>query len=225
MARFKAEDEADAAKEAAKKARGEAMGVAVAAEPAPAVKEEPKLDDAKKASLDVLDMAEAAVNEPPVMKVENAETTDADEEVEEAEEAEIVEEEVAEVVEKPNFDNDENGKEKTLIYDAVSDKGRITLSELQSVPGLVDIGRMDITKMLNLMIKDGNLKRLEESDNIYFALPNYDPTANEKNPGNGQGLSPEEQYKIDMERYELALKQWKKSKRACLVRRMLWTSL
>ncbi|MCR4717644.1 MAG: hypothetical protein K5656_10730 [Lachnospiraceae bacterium] len=220
MARFKAEDEAEAAKEAAKKAQVQAASGAV--KEAPTVKEEASevkpadaVADTKTQALNALDAAEAAVSTAPEMHVEqDGIQVDTTADVVDAE-VEEIEEELAEAVEeKPNFDNVENGKEKSLIYDTLSNKGRITLSELQSIPGLVDLGRMETTKILNGMIKDKFLIRLEEADNIYFALPGGAAAEKkeEAKPAVGQGLTPEEQYKIDMERYELAMKQWKKSK-------------
>jgi hypothetical protein len=65
------------------------------------------------------------------------------------------------------------------------------------------------------MIRDDILIRIEDADNIYFGLPGSDKEPEAPKAGNGpnSALTPEEQYKIDMERYELAMKQWKKSKR------------
>ena len=209
MARFKAEDEAEEAKEAARKAQVEAAQGMLKSTPA---------DAARSQALDVLDKAEQEVSTAVKTVVEttddNLEVVDA--EIIEEEEAEVVEDAADQTPTKPNFDNTENGKEKSLIYDTVEGKGKITLSELQSIPGLVDLGRMDITRILNGMIRDDILIRIEDADNIYFGLPGSDKAPEPASaPGNGPNsvLTPEEQYKIDMERYELAMKQWKKSKR------------
>jgi hypothetical protein len=211
MARFKAEDEAEEAKQAAKKAQLEA------AQGTKPDKAATPVDDARAQALDMLDKAEqevaTAVRTVVESADENLEVVDA--EIVEEEEAEVVEEAQDETPVKPNFDNTENGKEKSLIYDTVAGKGKITLSELQSIPGLVDLGRMDITRILNSMIRDDILIRIEDADNIYFGLPGSDKEPEAPKAGNGpnSALTPEEQYKIDMERYELAMKQWKKSKR------------
>ncbi|MDD5950230.1 MAG: hypothetical protein PUC39_10980 [Lachnospiraceae bacterium] len=205
-ARLEAEDQAEAAKEAAKKAQMQAeqsRQVAASAEP----------------PIEIAEMVEESKTVQQEEESSNAEVPE--QEIEAAEDAELVEEiadspEVQEPVE-PEFDDSEEGKQMKVIYDTVKQHSRMTLSELQTVPQLLDVGRMGITKLLNVMIRDEILLRLEEADNIYFAVPGQEQSAADEaaasaEPVSGGDLDPMEQYKIDMEKYKEAMAQWKKSK-------------
>ncbi|MDY4875417.1 MAG: hypothetical protein SO389_02140, partial [Eubacterium sp.] len=205
-ARLEAEDQAEAAKEAAKKAQMQAeqsRQVAASAEP----------------PIEIAEMVDESKTVQQEEESSNAEVPE--QEIEVSEDAELVEEiadspEVQEPVE-PEFDDSEEGKQMKVIYDTVKQHSRMTLSELQTVPQLLDVGRMGITKLLNVMIRDEILLRLEEADNIYFAVPGQEQSAADEaaasaEPVSGGDLDPMEQYKIDMEKYKEAMAQWKKSK-------------
>lgn len=205
-ARLEAEDQAEAAKEAAKKAQMQAeqsRQVAASAEP----------------PIEIAEMVDESKTVQQEEESSNAEVPE--QEIEVSEDVELVEEnadspEVQEPVE-PEFDDSEEGKQMKVIYDTVKQHSRMTLSELQTVPQLLDVGRMGITKLLNVMIRDEILLRLEEADNIYFAVPGQEQSAADEaaasaEPVSGGDLDPMEQYKIDMEKYKEAMAQWKKSK-------------
>ena len=114
----------------------------------------------------------------------------------------------------PQFDDSEEGQQQQVIYNELLKRDRMTLSELQAVPQLADLGRMGITKLMNVMIREKVLVRFEEADNIYFSVPGKEPK--EKPQDEVQvaesELDPMEQYKIDMEKYKVAMKEWKNSK-------------
>lgn len=194
-ARIEAEDKAEAAKEAARKAQMEAAN-------GKPVDEEPEVEVAEM----VEPVKEESAAEP--------ETPAASASVSDEEPAKEAPVEVAE----PVFGDSEEDKQKKVIYDEMRVHNRMTLSELQAVPELVDLGRMGITKLMNTMIRDQILVRLEEADNIYFALPGKgqaeapEVAASVEAEETSSDLDPMEQYKIDMEKYKAAMKEWKNSK-------------
>lgn len=114
----------------------------------------------------------------------------------------------------PQFDDSEEGQQQQVIYNEMLKHDRMTLSELQAVPQLVDLGRMGITKLMNVMIREKVLVRFEEADNIYFAVPGKEPKEDPQEAAQSaeSELDPMEQYKIDMEKYKAAMKEWKNSK-------------
>lgn len=114
----------------------------------------------------------------------------------------------------PQFDDSEEGQQQQVIYNEMLKHDRMTLSELQAVPQLVDLGRMGITKLMNVMIREKVLVRFEEADNIYFAVPGKEPKEEPQEAAQSaeSELDPMEQYKIDMEKYKAAMKEWKNSK-------------
>lgn len=114
----------------------------------------------------------------------------------------------------PQFDDSEEGQQQQVIYNEMLKHDRMTLSELQAVPQLVDLGRMGITKLMNVMIREKVLVRFEEADNIYFAIPGKEPKEDPQEAAQNaeSELDPMEQYKIDMEKYKAAMKEWKNSK-------------
>ncbi len=206
-ARLEAEDRAEAAKEAAKKAQIAAQGNVSASTPkAPQhtvaeMKEEPQGE----ASYDT----EPVEEEPAELVQEAAKDAGQEEALKQPENTEVT------------FDSSDEGKHKQIIYDAIKQQNRMTLSELQAVPELLslDLGRMEITKLLNVMIRDKILVRLEEADNIYFAIPGMEKAAassmdesDSAHDSTGSDLDPMDQYKIDMEKYKADLAEWKKSK-------------
>jgi hypothetical protein len=206
-ARLAAEDKAEAAKEAAKRAQMQAAQGGMEEVTTVQMVEE----NAVESALDVPEQAVSEVVEP--VAEESAQTV---EETAELVAEESVEEEIAETVPEPEFDDSEEGQQKRVIYDTMKQTGHMTLSELQAVPELLDVGRMGITKLLNMMIRDEILVRYEEADNIYFALPGQqiqqaESDAAQETAAEGE-LDPMEQYKIDMERYKQELAEWKKSR-------------
>ena len=195
-ARLEAEDKADAAKEAARRAQLEAASGQTREEPEVEVAEmvEPVKEEPKP----------AAVPEAPAASVSTPEPEQS---------AEVLVE-----VAEPVFGDSEEDQQKKVIYEEMKNHNRMTLSELQAVPELVDLGRMGITKLMNTMIRDQILVRLEETDNIYFALPGRGQTEAPEVAASAEveeavaELDPMEQYKIDMEKYKAAMKEWKNSK-------------
>lgn len=207
-ARLEAEDKADAAKEAARKAQLEAASGKV--------NEEPEVEVAE-----MVEMVEEPASQPAAPVEENPVTPSA---VTEASVASSTAEEspvdTAAPVEttEPEFGDSEEDRQKKIIYEEMKNHNRMTLSELQTVPELVDLGRMGITKLMNTMIRDQLLVRIEETDNIYFALPGKgqpdtpEVAASVETEETSSDLDPMEQYKIDMEKYKAAMKEWKNSK-------------
>ncbi|MDY2789370.1 MAG: hypothetical protein SOT70_01090 [Lachnospiraceae bacterium] len=114
----------------------------------------------------------------------------------------------------PQFDDSEEGQQQQVIYNELLKRDRMTLSELQTVPQLADLGRMGITKLMNVMIREKVLIRFEEADNIYFSVPGKEPKEEPQEAVQvaESELDPMEQYKIDMEKYKAAMKEWKNSK-------------
>lgn len=196
-ARIEAEDKAEAAKEAARKAQLEAAS-------GKPVDEEPEVE--------VAEMVEPAKEEPEPAAVPEAPAASVS--TPESEQSAEVPVEVAE----PVFGDSEEDQQKKVIYEEMKNHNRMTLSELQAVPELVDLGRMGITKLMNTMIRDQILVRFEETDNIYFALPGRGQTEAPEVAASAEAeetvaeLDSMEQYKIDMEKYKAAMKEWKNSK-------------
>lgn len=195
-ARLEAEDKAEAAKEAARRAQMEAAGNA------PGEDIEPEVEVAE--MVEPVEEEQADAPAAPVAAQEPAEP----------EQSEEIPVEAAE----PVFGDSEEDQQKKVIYEEMKNHNRMTLSELQAVPELVDLGRMGITKLMNTMIRDQILVRLEETDNIYFALPGRgqaeapEVAASAETEETTSEMDPMEQYKIDMEKYKAAMKEWKNSK-------------
>lgn len=202
-ARLEAEDQAEAAKEAAKKAQMQAAQgrpTQVASELEVQVAE--MVEEPVKAATQPLE-DETLADETPVTEVVSEEP------------------DTPIATGEPEFDDSEEGRQMKVIYDTMKQHNRMTLSELQTVPELVEVGRMGITRLMNMMIRDEILVRLEEADNIYFAIPGQSQggaaageavTAGGETTADNGELDPMEQYKIDMEKYKAAMAQWKKSK-------------
>lgn len=192
-ARLDAEDKADAAKAAAKEA---------------AMK-------AENGGVQIAEMVEETVEEV---------TEEVAEEVEIAEEVAFVdeEEEIADATyeetdEEPEFDDSTEGQQKAKIYEAMKATDKITLSELQAIPEFADLGRMGTTQLMNQMMRDGIIVRIEAADNIYFALPGKAQQIQEEADAAEEAaataaLDPMEQYKIDLAKYEEDMAAYKKSK-------------
>lgn len=200
-ARLDAEDKADAAKEAARKAQLEAASGKAKEEPEVEVAEMVEMVEEESITQPAAPTEEAAIT--PSMTAEPKPAPDAATPVEAAE---------------PVFGDSEEEQQKKVIYEEMKNHNRMTLSELQTVPELVDLGRMGITKLMNTMIRDQLLVRIEETDNIYFALPGKgqaeapEVVASVETEESSSDLDPMEQYKIDMEKYKAAMKEWKNSK-------------
>lgn len=237
-ARLEAEDKADAEKKAAREAMKKAAENNLKTDtpqPAPAVQaeapaqeqgtpvtvadmKEEEQNDAAPADTQAsepaadpraaaLDMAEEAVKEDTPSSPEDiAEDAESVEEIEEPEE----------VPAEPVFDDTPDGRNKSLIYTAIKTHDKVTLSEIQTGPELTDLGRMGITHLLNEMVKEGYVDRLEEDENIYFTLHGKAAEAPDSDAApeaqSEPELDPEEQYKRDLEKYKEDMKVWKKSR-------------
>ena len=118
-----------------------------------------------------------------------------------------VPEEVSEQAEEIAFED----PNMQAIYKKIQEDGKNTLNELQSIPALRNMGRMEIKSLLDQMIEHNSIVRFEEDDKIYFSTPEYQSQRKEEEE-QMQDMSEEDRYKLAYEKYKQDMAEWKKSK-------------
>lgn len=106
----------------------------------------------------------------------------------------------------------EDDEVKRAIIEKLQSNGKMTLNQLQGVPALSELGRMELSNVLKEMCKEDKIIRLEDEDNIYFARKGYEDVQPEEEQQDLSDLDPLVRYELEMEQYRAAMKEWKASK-------------
>ena len=110
---------------------------------------------------------------------------------------------------EPEFEDSDDGRRMSVIFKAIVKNRKMMVNEILSMGELRELGRMEATQLLNKLVRQELLERIEEDDKIYYVRPGYNQGDVNQDES---GMTEMERYKKEYEVYKVRLAQWKKSR-------------